>query len=83
MRTPGRRSALNSRIPRQRADLGHGQPALLGRPEPGRPGKTATLIIDTGNPVRPFITPDDVWAVENILLERAQLASIPHSTPAM
>jgi hypothetical protein len=31
-----------------------------------------------GNPVRPFITPDDVWAVENILLERAQLASIPH-----
>ncbi len=45
--------------------------------DPGRPGKSAALILDLGTAVRPFITPDDVRAVEAILIERAHLASVP------
>ena len=44
-----------------------------------RPGKSAALILDVGTLVRPFITPDDVQAVENILIEHAHLASVPHA----
>ena len=47
--------------------------------DPGRPGKTAALILDVGTLVRPFITPDDVQSVEDILIERAHLASVPHA----
>jgi len=47
--------------------------------DPGRPGKSAALILDVGTAVRPFITPDDVAAVENILVEHAHLASVPHA----
>ena len=46
--------------------------------DPGRPGKDAAIILDVGRAVQPFITPDNVQAVEEIIIERAGLPSIPH-----
>ena len=43
----------------------------------GRPGKQMGLILDLGKPVRPFITPDDVPAVERVIMDRAGLKEIP------
>ncbi len=48
--------------------------------DPGRPSKTAGLILDVGRFVRPFITPDDPNAVEAAIRERASLT--PASTNA-
>ncbi len=45
--------------------------------DPGRPGKLMALILDVGKAVRPYITPDDVPAVEEVLRERAGLGEIP------
>jgi hypothetical protein len=47
--------------------------------DPGRPRKEAALILDLGGAVRPFVTPEDVQAVEDIIVVRARLASIPHT----
>jgi hypothetical protein len=47
--------------------------------DPGRPGKGAALILDLGHAVRPYITPDDVPAVEDIIKQHAGLAQIPHA----
>lgn len=47
--------------------------------DPGRPGKEAALILDVGGMVSPFITPDDVGAVADIIKERARLADIPYT----
>lgn len=44
--------------------------------DPGRPRKKAALILDLGRNVRPYITPDDVPAVEAIIKQRAGLADI-------
>jgi hypothetical protein len=35
--------------------------------DPGRPGKKEGLLLDVGKRVRPFITPDDVTAVETAI----------------
>jgi hypothetical protein len=45
--------------------------------DPGRPGKSMALILDVGGSVQPYLTPDDVPAVESILKERAGLSDIP------
>jgi hypothetical protein len=41
--------------------------------------KTLALILDTGRPVRPYLTPDDTMAVAKIIQERAGLADIPET----
>jgi hypothetical protein len=41
-----------------------------------RPGKSAALILDVGGPVKPFITPDDVPAVAEIVKRQAHLDAI-------
>jgi hypothetical protein len=58
---------------------GSANPRYWASLDPARPGKSAALILDVGTPVRPFITPDDVRAVESILVEHAHLASVPHA----
>jgi len=35
--------------------------------DPGRPSKSTGLILDTGRPILPFITPDDPDAVEAVI----------------
>jgi hypothetical protein len=47
--------------------------------DPGRPGKDAALILDLGNAVSPYITPDNVQAVEDIIRQRAGLGQVPHT----
>lgn len=47
--------------------------------DPGRARKNAALILDLGRAVRPFVTPDNVQAVEDIIVERAGLPTIPHT----
>lgn len=58
---------------------GTANPRYWASLDPARPGKSAALILDVGTSVRPFITPDDVQAVENVLIEHAHLASVPHT----
>jgi hypothetical protein len=72
---------------RVRLDLLHGRGRIWGTAnlrywaslDPGRPGKESALILDLGRPVRPFITPDDTQAVENLIKEHSGLADIPHT----
>ena len=61
---------------------GTGNPRYWASLDPGRPRKSAALILDVGTSVRPFLTPEDVRAVESILIERAHLASVPHGGAA-
>jgi hypothetical protein len=49
--------------------------------DPNRGRKTLALILDTGRPVRPYLTPDDALAVATVIKERAGLADIPESGP--
>lgn len=44
--------------------------------DPGRPKKKFALILDLGKRVKPFITPDDLDAVETLIRERAHLGPI-------
>jgi len=39
--------------------------------DPGRPGKTEALILDTGRPILPFITPDDPAAVATVISQHS------------
>jgi hypothetical protein len=50
---------------------GTGNPRYWLSLDPGRPRKTAGLILDLGRHVSPFITPDDPDAVEALLRARA------------
>jgi hypothetical protein len=61
---------------------GTSNPRYWASLDPGRPGKSAALILDVGALVQPFITPDDIDAVTNILIARAHLGSIPHAGAA-
>jgi hypothetical protein len=56
---------------------GTANPRYWASLDPNRPRKKAALILDLGGAVRPYITPDDVQAVEAILKQRAGLADIP------
>jgi hypothetical protein len=56
---------------------GTANPRYWASLDPGRPGKSAALILDVGAAVKPFITPDDVPAVAQIIEQRAGLGSIP------
>jgi hypothetical protein len=47
--------------------------------DPGRPGKDAALILDLGKAVSPYITPDNVQAVEDIIKQRAGLDEVQHA----
>jgi len=58
---------------------GTANPRYWASLDPSRPGKSAALILDVGTPVRPFITPVDVPAVESVLVEHAHLASVPYA----
>jgi len=58
---------------------GTANPRYWASLDPGRPGKKAALILDVGRAVRPYITPDDVQAVQAILKQRAGLADIPET----
>jgi hypothetical protein len=39
--------------------------------DPGRPGKSTALILDTGSSILPFITPDDPDAVAAVISEHS------------
>lgn len=52
---------------------GTANPGLWANFDPGRPKKKFALILDVGKRVKPFITPDDVEAVEALVRERAHL----------
>lgn len=56
---------------------GTANPRYWASLDPSRPTKKAALILDVGGMVRPFITPDDVPAVEDIIKARAHLDAIP------
>jgi hypothetical protein len=73
----------------QRVDIGpgHGTGRLWGTAnlqywaslDPGRSAKTAALILDIGGPVKPFITPDDVPRVAEIIRQLAGLSDVPYA----
>jgi hypothetical protein len=48
--------------------------------DPGRPGKSAGLILDLGGPVKPFLTPDNADAVADIIASRAGLPAVQGSS---
>jgi hypothetical protein len=41
--------------------------------------KNAAIVLDTGGPVHPYLTPDDVPAVVQIIRERAGLKDVPQA----
>ena len=43
--------------------------------DPGRPGKDTALVLDTGAPIKPFITPDDPDAVQAVILAHSSATS--------
>ena len=55
---------------------GTANPQYWASLDPGRPRKNAALILDLGRPVKPFITPDDVPAVADIIVARAGLPGV-------
>jgi hypothetical protein len=56
---------------------GTANPRYWASLDPARATKTQGLILDSGGPVKPFITPDDVPAVEEIIKNKAGLDGIP------
>ncbi len=52
---------------------GTANPGLWANFDPARPKKKFALILDLGKKVKPFITPDDVDAVEAVIRDRAHL----------
>lgn len=52
---------------------GTSNPRYWAHLDPKRMGKRSGLVLNVGGFIRPFITPDDVPAVEAILRERAGL----------
>ena len=73
----------------QRVDIGplHGTGRLWGTAnprywaslDPGRRGKAVALILDVGTLVKPFITPDDVPRVAEIIRQLSGLSDIPYA----
>ena len=61
---PGRAARRDDVVAGKGPDLGHRQPALLGQPRPPAADEEVGLILDLGQFVRPFITPDDPDAVD-------------------
>jgi hypothetical protein len=61
---------------------GTANPQYWASLDPSRPRKELALILDLGGRVKPFITPDDVPRVEEIIKQRAGLADIPFTGPA-
>jgi hypothetical protein len=57
---------------------GTANPRYWASLDPGRPGKSAGLILDLGGPVRAFLTPDDADAVAGIIVARAGLSGVRH-----
>jgi hypothetical protein len=65
---------------------GTANPRYWASLDPRRPQKSVGLILDLGQYVRPFITPDDPAAVEAIIRERAHLdpeTGSPKDSPAL
>lgn len=58
---------------------GTANPQYWASLDPGRPGKTAALILDVGRFVKPFITPDDVPRVAEIIRQLSGLSDIPYT----
>jgi hypothetical protein len=52
---------------------GTANPGLWANFDPERPKKKFALILDLAKRVKPFITPDDLDAVEALIRERAHL----------
>lgn len=46
---------------------GTNNPRYWASLDPKRPGKKAALVLDLGRRIHPFLTPDDVAAVETVL----------------
>ena len=44
--------------------------------DPGRPGKSTALILDTGRPILPFITPDDPDRVEAVIRQHSSAETV-------
>jgi hypothetical protein len=56
---------------------GTANPQYWASLDPGRPRKSAAIIVDTGGAVKPYLTPDDPEAVAAIVKDRAGLADVP------
>ena len=55
---------------------GTSNPRYWASLDPGRPGKQTGLILDTGGPVRAFVTPDDAGAVADVIVSKASLPGV-------
>ena len=60
---------------------GTANPQYWANLDPKRPAKRAAIIIDTGDAVQPYLTPDDVDAVAAIVKNRAGLDDVPMTGP--
>ena len=61
---------------------GTANPRYWASLDPARPTKNAAIILDVGGQVQPYLTPDDVPAVAEIIKDRAGLTSIPEAGPS-
>jgi hypothetical protein len=52
---------------------GTANPRYWASLDPARPKKRGALILDVGKRVQPYITPDDLDAVEQVIRDREQL----------
>jgi hypothetical protein len=60
---------------------GTGNPRYWASLDPGRPGKSEAVILDLGHAVSPMLTPDDVPAFAQILIDQAHLPGVPEAGP--
>jgi hypothetical protein len=58
---------------------GTANPRYWASLDPARPTKDAAIILDVGGQVQPYLTPDDVPAVAQIIKERAGLTDVPQT----
>ncbi len=58
---------------------GTANPQYWASLDPGRSRKSAALILDVGGTVKPFITPDDVPRVAEIIRQHAGLPDVPET----
>jgi hypothetical protein len=58
---------------------GTANPRYWASLDPARMSKDTAIILDTGGPVHPYLTPDDVPTVAQIIRERARLTDVPQA----
>lgn len=58
---------------------GTANPRYWASLDPARMSKNTAIVLDTSGPVHPYLTPDDVPAVVQIIRERAGLTDVPQA----